>query len=126
MINNRGKKLIQERTAGGPANRTEHFLNLDRGNIYQITSSHLDRVAEFDRDWDHFTEKFGFYDAFGKQLGYSGSKRINQPDYQYYEPQRNDYYQQKRNYGNDEPVYLADQPYYGRVRNSKIYNFLNI
>jgi len=110
MLNNKGKKLIQERVLGGPINKTQHFYNLEEN-----------RVDEFDRDWENYTNKFGFYDAFGKQLRYDGGKkRINHPDYQYNQPNRNEYYSPKKNYTNDDPVYISDQPYYGRVRNNDL------
>jgi hypothetical protein len=31
MINNRGKKLIQERYNGGLADRVQHFMNMEEG-----------------------------------------------------------------------------------------------
>jgi len=117
MINNRGKKLIQERVVGGPTNKTNHYLNMDEG-----------RVPEFDRDWDHYTEKFGFYNAFGNQLGYgSGPQKISHPDYSdylYSEPPKQERKQkptpQKNNYTNEDPVYLTDKPNYGRVRHNDL------
>ncbi len=62
------------------------------------------------------TDKFGFYDAFGKQLGCNGKMRINDPEFENRRQERDDLLPQKRNYKNEDPVYLNDQLYYGKHR----------
>jgi len=103
MLNNKGKKLVQERIRGGPVNKTQHFYNLDEN-----------RVPDFDRDWNHYSNKFGFNDAFGKMLAYDGGQnRINYPS-------RNDYFPKKKNYNNEDPADLNNQPENKRDQNNDL------
>jgi hypothetical protein len=56
-------------------------------------------VGDFDRDWEHQTKKLGFYNDFGKMLGYDGTSVKPYNNDNYYNNQF-----ERRGFTNDDPV----------------------
>jgi hypothetical protein len=72
-------------------------------------------VPQFDQDWDHHTNKMGFYNQFGKMLGHDGSlKKV------YYDGDSAPSYQARRGHTNDDPVVINEKERgFGRIKASK-------